>query len=112
MCWTPPSKKQRYERIGDLSRAFKALARKLDVPVLVLAQLNRDVERRDKPMPRMSDLRDSGDIEQDSDMIWFLYEEGLDTKLAVAKNRSGATGISTFQFRKETETFENSDGRW
>ena len=112
LCWTPPSKKQRYERIGDLSRAFKALARKLGIPVLVLAQLNRDVEHREQQRPRMSDLRDSGDIEQDSDMIWFLYEQALSTSLLVAKNRGGSTGETAFQFHKATETFENSDGRW
>ena len=90
------------EQIGAITRALKALAKELDVPVYLLAQLSRKVEERPKKRPLLSDLRDSGEIEQDADVILLLYrdeyynpdspERGM-MEIDVAKQRNGATGI-------------------
>jgi replicative DNA helicase len=92
----------RTQEIGSLSRGLKALAKELQVPVIALAQLNRGVEGRTDKRPMLSDLRDSGEIEQDADIVVMLHREdkypGTDPKwhgvaeLLVLKNRSGATG--------------------
>lgn len=83
----------RDREVAGISGSLKALAKELQVPVLCLSQLNREVDKRAKHKPRLSDLRDSGAIEQDADVIWFLHTEehweGV-TELSVAKNRHGA----------------------
>lgn len=88
------------EKITKITRSLKLMARELDVPVLTLSQLSRDVEKRDDKRPIPSDLRDSGSIEQDADIIMFLYREDKYNKdserkneadLIIAKNRSGNT---------------------
>lgn len=88
------------ERISKISRSLKLMARELEVPVLALSQLSRAVEQRDEKKPMMSDLRDSGSIEQDADIVMFLYREDYYNKqterkneadLIISKNRSGAT---------------------
>jgi replicative DNA helicase len=97
----PGKEKSLYEKVTDLSRSMKLMAMEFNVPVLLLSQLNRDVEKRGDGRPRLSDLRDSGAIEQDADMVWFLYREGLDkanhpdedADLIVAKNRQGECGL-------------------
>lgn len=85
----------RVQEVSKISAAIKGVAKELDVPVLVLSQLSRGVDSRDSGIPRLADLRDSGAIEQDADLVLFLSRD-VDTtitRLDVAKHRSGPTGI-------------------
>lgn len=102
----PPAETRRENRevqVAAMSRAFKLLARSLSVPVILLAQLNRDVEKDDRP-PRLSDLRESGAIEQDADRVWFIYtpkssvppmtpSSPIEVMLLQAKCRNGPAGV-------------------
>jgi replicative DNA helicase len=104
---TPPAgtgRENREQQVAAMSRAFKLLARTLKVPVFLLAQLNREVEKEKNRRPRLSDLRESGSIEQDADRVWFLYpanpDEGASTEgrivdvvLFQAKCRNGPAGV-------------------
>ncbi|MDY0339122.1 MAG: replicative DNA helicase [Acholeplasmataceae bacterium] len=102
----------RQEEVAKISRGLKQMARELKVPILALSQLSRDVEKREDKRPVLSDLRESGSIEQDADIVMFLYrndyyERNAESKtgeveLSVAKNRQGAAGI-TLKFRFDTE---------
>lgn len=104
----------RQQEISEISRSMKALARELDIPVLALSQLSRAVEMRAEKKPQLSDLRESGSLEQDADIVMFLYREsyykedvenvGL-TELIIAKHRNGPTGVVNLQFRSDTMTF-------
>jgi len=108
----------RNNELGEISNAFKGLAKDLDVPVIVLSQLNREVEKRSPRIPRLSDLRDSGNIEQDADLVIALYRDeyyntdemnpnrGIADAL-ILKARNGPTGVVRLQFHKETSTFRN-----
>ena len=106
-----------YENISAISRELKLLAISLNVPVICLCQLSRSVESREDKRPRLSDLRDSGAIEQDTDAVLFLWRDGrnetpptdgnpLLAQLDVAKNRHGATGETQFSFWMRTSTFK------
>ena len=103
----------RVAEVSDISRSLKALARELEVPVIALSQLNRLSEHRDAGEPRLSDLRDSGAIEQDADVVMMLWrpngqthgEAVEDIKLTVAKHRNGPTGEVLLRFMKATTTF-------
>lgn len=89
------AKKDRHLAVGALSRGLKLLARELDVPVIALSQLNRESENRQDRMPKVSDLRESGSIEQDADVILLLHREHHESdelNVGVAKNRHGAAG--------------------
>lgn len=104
----------RVQEVSELSRGLKCLAGDLDVPVLALSQLNRNAEMRAEKMPQLSDLRDSGSIEQDADVVMLLHREEYykhdDSKradLIIAKNRNGATGIVPLKFEKEYLLFDN-----
>ena len=106
----------RQQEIADISRSLKGLAKDLNVPVLVLAQLSRQVEQRVSKRPIMSDLRESGSLEQDADMVMFIYREEYykpDTEkkgiaeLIVAKQRNGPTGKIEMAFLKEFTRFVN-----
>jgi replicative DNA helicase len=109
----------RQEQITEISRGIKALARELEIPVVCAAQLNRGPTDRDSHRPRMSDLRESGSIEQDADVVSLLhcedyYHQGEEnymptsiTELIVAKQRNGPTGIVRLTFLKEYTRFEN-----
>ena len=105
----------RVQEVSELSRGLKILAQELDVPVLVLSQLSRAVEQRADKKPLLSDLRESGSIEQDADIVMFLYREDYydresDTDIAevlIAKNRNGATGSVPLRFEKEYTLFSN-----
>jgi replicative DNA helicase len=106
----------RQQEIATISRALKGLARELAVPVVALSQLNRDVEAREDHKPRMSDLRESGAIEQDADVIMLLHREeyfkptednrGL-AQVIIAKQRNGPTGEVTLRFFREFMRFES-----
>ncbi len=106
----------RQQEIAMISRSLKGLARELKVPVVALSQLNRDVENRDDHRPRMSDLRESGAIEQDADVVMLLHRAeyykrtedntGL-AQVIVAKQRNGPTGEVTLRFFREYMRFEN-----
>lgn len=78
--------------ISTITRELKLMALKLEVPVLLLSQLNREVEKRSDPIPKVADLRDSGSIEQDADAVLLLYRSEGEAKLIVGKNRHGETG--------------------
>ena len=102
----------REERVSNNSRMLKIVAKTLDIPVIVNAQLNRDVEKRDHKRPRLSDLRESGAIEQDADVVMLLHRPGFadgenngETELIVAKNRHGETGTIYLHFAGEFVTF-------
>lgn len=105
----------REQQISAISRRLKFMAKELDVPVIALSQLNRGVELREDKRPRLSDLRESGAIEQDADLIMFLHRpEQYDPEdrkgeadLIIAKHRSGPTGMVTLTFRKEFMRFED-----
>lgn len=114
--------KSRELEISEISRGLKALAKELNVPVIALSQLNRKLEERRDKRPMMSDLRESGAIEQDADVIMFLYrravyKDGLETmteeeleratELIVAKHRNGGTGTIDAVFLKEYARFVN-----
>jgi replicative DNA helicase len=116
-----PKSESRQAEIGSISRSLKSLAREMKVPVIAIAQLNRQVESRDDKRPRMSDLRESGSIEQDADVIILLNrpayyattEEERDdgrTELIIAKQRNGPTGMVNLTFIKEQLRFESYSG--
>ena len=105
----------RENQISDISRGLKAMAKELDVPVIVLSQLNRDSEKERRD-PRLSDLRESGAIEQDADIVMMLYRDdyynpGTDVpgvaEVNIVKNRSGMTGKVELFFSKEFTQFSN-----
>ena len=120
MTWGGSGSTPRHEQITEISRGIKALARELEVPVICAAQLNRGPTDRETHRPRMSDLRESGSIEQDADVVTLLHcedyyhlgEEGYNptgtTELIVAKQRNGPTGIVKLVFRKEITRFESA----
>jgi len=110
----------RVQEVSEISRTLKEMARELKIPVIALSQLSRAVERREDKVPIMADLRDSGSIEQDADIILFLYRDDYYTKekserpntveIVIAKNRSGATTVNNIQlaFNKSCSYFENT----
>lgn len=116
----------RQQEVSEISRRLKALARELDVPVIALSQLSRAVEQRNDKRPMLSDLRESGSIEQDADLVMFLYrdeyyqkeeeksaEKRVEVELSLAKHRNGPTGKVILAFEKEINRFysvENSRG--
>jgi replicative DNA helicase len=111
-------KDSREQEISEISRSLKALAKELKVPVVALSQLNRQVENRSPPIPRLADLRESGAIEQDADVILFLYREEYyneDTdrrgiaEVHIAKQRNGPTGQVDLTFLREFTRFENRE---
>ncbi len=110
---TPSRDANRVQEVSEISRGLKQLARELKVPVIALSQLSRGVEQRGTAEPRLSDLRESGSIEQDSDVVVFLYraeDQNADAeveliKAKVAKHRNGPIGEVPLQFRKANTRF-------
>ena len=108
----------RQQEISEISRSVKALARELSVPVIAISQLSRAVESRQDHMPQLSDLRESGAIEQDADVVVLLVRDdyydprpenlGM-AKVNIAKQRNGPTGVVNLRFSKEFVRFENLD---
>jgi replicative DNA helicase len=112
----PGTKENRATEISEISRGLKALAKELSVPVIAISQLNRAVEQRTDKKPVMSDLRESGAIEQDADLILLIYrEEVYDANttrrgiadIIIAKQRNGPTGEIQLTFLGEYTRFEN-----
>jgi replicative DNA helicase len=109
----------RQQEVSQISRELKGLAKEMDVPVVALSQLSRAPEARNPPRPLMSDLRESGSIEQDADVVAFIYREdyyketeenkGL-AELIIAKQRNGPTGTVKLAFLREFTRFENYFG--
>ncbi len=115
------SSDNRQAEVSVISRTLKQLARELDVPVVALSQLSRRVEQRENKTPMMSDLRESGAIEQDADLITFLYREAYykpaeaskthqKTDIIISKHRNGAVGVISLQFNPMLGLFTDSDG--
>ena len=108
----------REQQIAQITRRLKGIAKENSLPVIALSQLNRGVELRDDKRPRLADLRESGAIEQDADIVMFLHRPdaynpedrpGL-AEIIVAKHRSGPTGIVSLQWRKESMRFDSYEG--
>ena len=115
------SQDNRQQEIADISSGIKALAKELKVPVIVLSQLNRELERDKSRKPRLSDLRESGAIEQDADLVGLLYKpnagddedapeegDGVPVNLLIAKQRNGPTGDVNLTFLKPYTRFESA----
>ncbi len=114
------SEGNRVVEVSDISRQIKMLARELEVPIIVGSQLSRDVEKREDKRPKMSDLRESGGIEQDADVILFLYREKVykpDTahphvaEVIISKQRNGITKTCNLYFDEDHVTFKNYSGK-
>ncbi|MBS3736077.1 MAG: replicative DNA helicase [Candidatus Bipolaricaulota bacterium] len=115
----------REQEIAHISRSLKGIARELRIPVVALSQLNRSVERREKKRPRLSDLRESGAIEQDSDVVTFIYREDYygdedeaesdstvsPTEIIIGKQRNGPLGKVKLNFHKGYASFYNPTSR-
>jgi replicative DNA helicase len=112
----PGTKENRATEISEISRGLKALAKELHCPVIALSQLNRGVEQRENKKPVMSDLRESGAIEQDADMILLIYRDEVYNRetpkkgiaeIDLAKHRNGEIGEIKLTFRGANSRFEN-----
>jgi replicative DNA helicase len=114
---SPQNAGNRVQEVSEISRVLKEVARELKVPVVALSQLSRNVENRPDKHPVMADLRESGSIEQDADIVMFLYRDDYYTKeestkknvvdISIAKNRSGTIGDFPLLFNRSMSTFSN-----
>lgn len=115
------SKDNRQQEVSEISRELKSIARELQVPVIALSQLSRGVEQRQDKRPMMSDIRESGSIEQDADIVAFLYRDDYYDKetenkniieIIIAKQRNGPVGTVSLAFVKEYNKFVNLERRF
>ena len=115
------SGESRQQAVSDISRMLKIMAKELQVPVLCLSQLSRANEKRDDKRPMLSDLRESGAIEQDADIVLFIFREDYYSpdsdkrniaELIVAKNRHGETGKVELKWMPEFTTFDTLEKRF
>lgn len=106
----------RQQEISEISRSLKAMARELNIPVIAVSQLSRAVEQRSPKRPQLSDLRESGAIEQDADLVILIYREDYYNpntskkniaEVIVAKQRNGPVGTVELLFQKDFARFEN-----
>jgi replicative DNA helicase len=109
------------QEVAEITRALKSIAREINIPVLALSQLSRAVESRSPAIPKLADLRESGTIEQDADVVMFIYRRAADksrdcppeerhiAEIHIAKHRNGPTGIIRLFFDEERVTFRNLD---
>lgn len=106
------------QQVTEISRSLKQLARELNVPVLALSQLSRAVEQRHPPIPRLSDLRESGSLEQDADVVMFIYREDRykensprknQADILIEKHRNGPTGKITLYFDPDKVSFSTME---
>ncbi|MGW8184532.1 MAG: replicative DNA helicase [Candidatus Moraniibacteriota bacterium] len=106
----------RVQEISEISRALKQLARELNIPIIALSQLSRQVESRSPQIPKLSDLRESGSIEQDADVVMMLYREDREkpdtpnkqiVDVIIAKHRNGPIGRASLYFEEQSTTFKN-----
>lgn len=115
----PRDRENRQQEISEISRALKILAKDMKIPVIALSQLNRGLENRDDKRPRLADLRESGAIEQDADLVMFIYRDdyyyqeksekpGV-AEIIIGKNRHGSTGSVDLSFVKEYTLFRSLD---
>lgn len=108
--------------IADITNSLKNMAKNLDVPVLAISHLSREVDKRDDKRPVLSDLQESGNIEQDADIVMFIYREEVyqnvpneeigKTELILSKYRNGSEGIIKLHFNENLASFENINGGW
>jgi replicative DNA helicase len=116
------SRENRVQEVSEISRALKGIARELNIPVLALSQLSRAVEQRNDPIPQLSDLRESGSIEQDADVVMFIYRESKNKRpeeidpatkniaeIHIKKQRNGPTGAIQLYFEESSASFRNLD---
>jgi replicative DNA helicase len=111
------SRENRQQEISEMTRALKLMARDLNVPILLLSQLSRAAEKRESHRPVLADLRESGAIEQDADIVMFIYrdsyykkyEGGNEAEIIIAKNRNGATGTANVAWNENIVSFQNID---
>jgi len=110
----------RVQEVSEISRSLKGLARELDIPIVALSQLSRGIESRTDQRPKLSDLRESGSIEQDADVVLFIYREDKTktdsenkniAEIMVAKHRNGPIGSVKLYFNEQTTSFKNLDKR-
>ncbi len=118
---TGTNRENRVQEVSEISRFLKLLAKELDVPVIAAAQLSRAIEQRNDRKPQLSDLRESGSIEQDADIVMFLQREEIfnpdtDRKgigdLIVAKHRNGPTGVTELYFHREQARFRQLEKKY
>ncbi|MFB6240873.1 MAG: DnaB-like helicase C-terminal domain-containing protein, partial [Gemmatimonadota bacterium] len=121
----PRNVENRQQEISEISRGLKAVAKELDVPVVALSQLSRAPEQRQDHRPVLADLRESGAIEQDADLVMFVYREEQyadpdrddiaeiegETELIIGKQRNGPTGTVDLKFHKEWTLFASKSDR-
>ena len=108
----------RFQEVSEIVRNIKAFAKESKIPIIALSQLSRDVEKRQDKIPQLSDLRESGEIEQTADLVMFIHRDDYydqsqqsrtsSSKLVIAKQRNGPTGTVDLVFRRDISKFMSS----